>query len=283
MAAVGQGHVECVAYLLEQKADVTIVTTGDQFTKGMIALHLATNLESAEIAGKLVDAKPDTVNTADEDGNTPLHRRRTPATRPSSRAPRKGREPAGVRDGEGPRMAPPRRGGGVLRSGRRAERQEPEKRARACGGDGGSWPHLGSELLCFVGEARRCCVLKIVGGVGGGPDATLGTQLQELSRRQPRNDSFGSTSTRRRRRKQRGSGDVTPAEGAAAEKARLTDALREFEANFERQHRLTRPPLTEDEYAPVQALREQLRELKRNRSFERPSRRNGEDRASLGV
>ena len=38
MAAVGQGHVECVAYLLEQKADVTIVTTGDQFTKGMIAL-----------------------------------------------------------------------------------------------------------------------------------------------------------------------------------------------------------------------------------------------------
>ena len=73
MAAVGQGHVECVAYLLEQKADVTIVTTGDQFTKGMIALHLATNLESAEIAGKLVDAKPDTVNTADEDGNTPLH------------------------------------------------------------------------------------------------------------------------------------------------------------------------------------------------------------------
>ena len=68
-----------------------------------------------------------------------------------------------------------------------------------------------------------------------------------------------------------------PAEGAAAEKARLTDALREFEANFER------PPLTEDEYAPVQALREQLRELKRNRSFERPSRRNGEDRGSLGV
>ena len=33
----------------------------------------------------------------------------------------------------------------------------------------------------------------------------------------------------------------------------------------------------------VQALREQLRELKRNRSFERPSRRNGEDRGSLGV
>ena len=129
-------------------------------------------------------------------------------------------------------------------------------------------------------EALRA-LLKIVGGVGGGPDATLGTQLQELGRRQPRNDSFGSTSTRRRRRKQRGSGDVTPAEGAAAEKARLTDALREFEANFERQHR--RPPLTEDEYAPVQALREQLRELKRNRSFERPSRRNGEDRGSLGV
>ena len=74
---------------------------------------------------------------------------------------------------------------------------------------------------------------------------------------------------------------ASPAEGAAAEKARLTDALREFEANFERQHR--RPPLTEDEYAPVQALREQLRELKRNRSFERPSRRNGEDRGSLGV
>ena len=71
----------------------------------------------------------------------------------------------------------------------------------------------------------------------------------------------------------------SPPRRAAAE--RLTDALREFEANFERQHR--RPPLTEDEYAPVQALREQLRELKRNRSFERPSRRNGEDRGSLGV
>ena len=33
----------------------------------------------------------------------------------------------------------------------------------------------------------------------------------------------------------------------------------------------------------IDAQREQLRELKRNRSFERPSRRNGEDRGSLGV
>ena len=42
------------------------------------------------------------------------------------------------------------------------------------------------------------------------------------------------------------------------------------------------PPLTEDEYAPVQALREQLRELKRNRSFERPSAaRNGGETISF--
>ena len=73
MAATGGGHKDCVAALLEKNADCTVTTSGDQLTKGMVALHFAADLESKDIAEMLVKAKPDTVNTVDEDGNSPLH------------------------------------------------------------------------------------------------------------------------------------------------------------------------------------------------------------------